>query len=35
MKTDEAAIAMMEQQAAELVKRREELAQKVKLNQVR
>ncbi len=33
MKADEAAIAMMEQQAAELVKRREELAERVKLNQ--
>ncbi len=33
MKADEAAIAMMEQQAAELAKRREELAERVKLNQ--
>ncbi len=33
MKADEAAITMMEKQAAELVKKREELAQRVKLNQ--
>ncbi len=33
MKADETAIAMMEKQAADLVKKREELAQRVKLNQ--